>query len=142
MAGIRFQNAAANWKNRMGQAGKAYSEGIDAVTSSPMEAAAQNEQGYINGVNEAVATGKWARGLRRVQLSDWKKAAKEKGASRLSTGAAAAEGKVQRFWQTFGPKLEAVTQGVRAMPKSSFEERMARAQAQMTGVHELKGNAY
>lgn len=137
-----FAKAAANWKARMQTAGTAYSDGIDAVTQSPMEAAANAKDAYAQGVNEAVASGRYERGLRRVSMSDWKKAAKEKGASRLASGANAAAGKVEKFFAVFGPKLMAITEQVRAMPKGTFEERQQRAIQMMNATHALKGDAY
>jgi len=137
-----FAKAAANWKARMQTAGTAYSDGIDAVTQSPMEAAANAKDAYAQGVNEAVASGRYERGLRRVSMSDWKKAAKEKGASRLASGANAAAPKMEKFFAVFGPKLMAITDQVRSMPKGTFEERQQRAIAMMNATHALKGDAY
>ena len=139
---INFSKAAQKWKTGMSTASTSYSEGVDGVTSSPMEAAAANSAGYMNGVSEAVSSGRYERGLRRVSLSDWKKAAKEKGAQRLATGATAAQAKVEKFWMTFGPKLQQVTETVRSMPKGTYEERRQRALAQMDAVRALKGDAY
>ena len=142
MAGVRYQKAAAKWKTSMASAGASYTDGVQSVTTSPTELAAQNEQGYLQGVTEAVASGRFAKGLRRVSLQQWKDAAVQKGASRLASGAAAAADKVSRFWTSFGPKLEQVTAQTNAMPSNTFEERMAKMTAQATAVHELKGNAY
>lgn len=139
---INFSKAAAKWKAGMSTAGPSYNDGIDGVTTSPMELAAQNEAGYLNGINEAVTSGRWAKGLRRKSLSDWKKAAKEKGAQRLASGAAAAAPTVEKFWQSFGPKLQAITDQTRSMPKGTFEERQQRMLAQSAAAHALKGDAY
>lgn len=139
---MNFAKAAANWKARMSTAGTAYTDGINSVTSSPMEAAAQAQDSYAQGVAEAVATGRYARGLRRVTMADWKRAATEKGAARLASGATAAAPKVEKFWVSFGPKLAQVTEQTRAMPKGTFEERQQRAIAQMNATHALKGDAY
>jgi len=139
---INYQKAAASWKTSMQTAQQKYTDGINAVTQSPMAAAAANTAGYIQGVTDAVSSGKFERGLQRVSITDWKTAATTKGAPRLATGAAAALPKVEKFWQSFGPKLDAATAQTRAMPKATFEDRMARAQAQMQAVHALKGQAY
>jgi hypothetical protein len=134
--------AATAWKTSMQTAATKYTAGVNKVTQSPMQAAAANAAGYIQGVTDAVNNGKYVKGLNRVSLSDWKTAATQKGAQRLASGATAAADKVSKFWASFGPKLDAVTTQVNAMPSATFEDRMAKANAQMTGVHALKGNAY
>lgn len=139
---INFSKAAAKWKSGMSTAGPSYTDGIDGVTTSPTELAAQNEQGYLQGVSEAVSSGRFSKGLRKVSLSDWKKAAKDKGAQRLASGAAAAAGKVEKFWISFGPKLQQITDQTRSMPKGTFEERQQRMLAQSAAAHALKGDAY
>lgn len=138
MAIISPDKAAERWSQGMQGASTKYKEGIDGVTESPMERAAANQQGYLNGVMEAVNSGKWAAGLRRTSLAQWKEAAKNVGASRLASGAMAAKPKMQAFLASFLPFLQSVTDRVKSMPASTFEERKARAIAQMDGVHQFR----
>lgn len=137
-----YQKAAQRWRSAMASAGTAYSEGVDAVTQSPTEAAAAQSQAYIDGVARAATSGKWASKLRAVSLQDWKRSAKEKGASRLASGAAAAQSKVEKFWQTWGPIQEAAAEKVRQMPKATFEERKQRALAMMDATHDAAEAMY
>ena len=139
---IKYQGASARWKTAMASAGPSYSAGIDLVTTSPTELAAQNVQGWLQGVTEAAMSGRFEKGLRKVSLAQWKDAAKTKGAARLGSGAAAAQPKMDRFFASFGPKLEQITAATRSMPKTTYEERQARMVAQSNAVHELKGNTY
>ena len=131
-----YQKAAERWARSMASASTAYSEGIDGVTVSPTELAAANEQGYLAGTAAAVSSGKFKRNLQKVTLADWKRVAKEKGAARIGAGATAAKSKVEKFWQVFGPIQEAAAEQVRAMPKTTFEERMARMISMATMTHE------
>lgn len=137
-----WQNAGKRWEQAMQSASTAYGEGIDSVTVNPMEKAAQNEAGYLQGVNDAVSSGKWAAGLRRVTLSDWKTNAKTKGAQRLAAGAKAAVNKVQQFWQRWGPVQDQIVQAVRAMPNATFADRMARMQANAQASHDAAQSRY
>lgn len=141
MAG-RWRNATAKWKRGMQGASQAYTDGIDAVTQNPMELAAQNEQGYLQGIQDAVSSGKWQSKLRKVSMQDWKSAAKQKGAQRLSQGAAAAESKVNAFWQRQGPIVDTIQQTVRSMPNATLQDRLARMQANAQMMHDAARAQY
>lgn len=130
--------AAQKWAQAMGAAGANYKAGIMRVTSSPMAAAAQNQQGYINGVMAAVNSGKWAAGLSRVSLQSWQSAASNLGAQRLGAGATQAQPKVLAFMQSFWPTLQAAQAQVKAMPADTYEARKARATAMMDALHAFK----
>ena len=138
----KWRNATQKWKRGMSGASQSYADGIDSVTTNPMEQAAQNEQGYLSGIQDAVSSGKWAAKLRKVSMNDWKTAAKQKGAQRLAQGAAAAEGKVQAFWQRQGPILDQVQQTVKAMPGGTLADRLARMQANAQMLHDAARAQY
>jgi hypothetical protein len=129
---------ASNWAQAMSGAGAKYSAGIQRVTESPMAKAAANVQGYLQGIQDAVASGKWVAGLNRVPLQAWKDAATQTGAQRLASGAAKAKPKVLAFLQAFLPVLQANVNQVRGMPNATYEERKARALAMMDLNHGFK----
>ena len=129
---------ANKWAQAMQGAGAAYQAGIDRVTDSPMAKAAQNVQGYLQGVQDAVNSGKYAAGLNRVSLQDWKNAAKTNGAQRLGSGATLAKPKVQAFLSQFLPVLANNVATVKAMPNATYEQRKARAMAMMDLNHQFK----
>lgn len=129
---------AERWAQGMQGASQRYSEGIDSVMESPMEKAAQQQAKYLQGIQDAVSSGKWAAGLRRTSLSQWKEKAKQIGAQRLASGAIAAKPKVQAFLAEFLPFLEGVRNRVRSMPSTTFEERMARMNEQARAVHQFR----
>lgn len=129
---------AAKWAQNLQGAGQAYKDGIMRVTESPMQKAAQNKQGYINGVMEAANSGKWEAGLNRVSLQQWKDAASTAGAARLGSGAQLGKPKMQAFLQQFLPVLANNVAQVRSMPADSFEARKARAIAMMDLNHSFK----
>lgn len=120
------ESISQKWSTRLQAARRDYEEGIRAVTASPMEAAANRSAEYVAGVQEAVRSGKWQRGLRAVTLQEWQNRAIEIGAQRLQTGATANVGKVRAFLAEWLPFLQRNVTQVRAMPKSTFEERVQR----------------
>lgn len=129
---------AEKWSQRMQSAGQAYAQGIDRVSESPTQKAAANVQGYLQGVQDAVNSGKFVAGLNRVSLQDWKNAAKTNGAQRLGSGAALARPKVQAFLQQFLPVLQNNVAQVKSMPNATYEQRKARALAMMDLNHQFK----
>lgn len=129
---------ANKWAQAMQSAGPAYQAGIDRVTESPMAKAAQNAAGYLQGVQDAVNSGKWQAGLNRSSLQDWKNAAKTNGSQRLGSGATLAKPKVQAFLQQFLPVLANNVAQVQSMPNATFEQRKQRAIAMMDLNHQFK----
>lgn len=121
----------------MASAGPNYTEGINAVQTAPGEAAARNVNGYQNGVAQAVASGKWQRNVQAVGLQDWKRAALDKGAQRLASGAQAAVGKVAAANERVFPMIDQATARIASMPRDTPQARIARATAYMTHMHEI-----
>lgn len=103
MATKTAAQAAQNWQQAMAspQTSAAYTAGINGVTESPMAKAAQNEAGYLAGVQQNVQ--KWKDRLNAVPLQTYKTNSVQKGAPRLSSGAAAALPKYQQFTQKYAP---------------------------------------
>jgi hypothetical protein len=133
MAQLTPQQAADKWARRTSGAVQDYSAGISRVSVSPMEVAAEYPERYQDGVNRAVAEGRYQSGLRRVSLQGWKDAAVNKGAQRIPGGVQAAQGKMQSFLAEFLPYEDSIAQQVNSMPKGGVENGIARAVAQIRG---------
>lgn len=129
--------AAQRWARAMANAGPNYTEGVQAVQTAPGEMAARNVNGYQNGVAQAVASGKWQRNVAAVDLGTWKRAALDKGASRLASGAQAAVDKVRQSNEKVFPMIDQATSSIANMPRDTPQSRIARATAYMTRMHEL-----
>lgn len=97
MAQKNPQQVAQKWAQNLGQATTAITQGVAAVTVNPSDKAAANEQGYLAGVQRAVQSGKWRRGLQSSSLQNWQQTMTQKGIPRIGTGAAAATGKFANF---------------------------------------------
>ncbi len=128
MAGINVTaaQAADKWKRRLQASTEDIRIGVTAVTEAPTELAAQAADKYLAGVQAAVATGKYQRGLRRVSLQDWKDATLGKGLQRIASGAEAAVPKVTAFMQQLIPFEERLMAEVDAMPNLTLEDSIAR----------------
>lgn len=126
------------WAQRSGSATDAYIRGVQSTTESPMEKAASRVDKYVSGVQEAASTGRYADGLRKVSLTEWKDKATKLGAARIAAGVKEAEPRMLAFAQQFLPFQEQVTQAVRAMDDSSLESRIQRMIAQVRGTAEFR----
>lgn len=115
--------AAAKWSRNLKAAKPSIVAGVNAVTSSPMEKAAQKQDQYVAGVQAAAESGKWAAGLRSKTLGDWKQAVLGKGMQRLESGVTAAEPKMLQFQSEFLPFVAQVQQAVNSMPDNSESDR-------------------
>lgn len=118
----RYQQAMAS-----GVTAQRYKDGIDAVTQNPMEKAAAAAPYYLQRVQEAVSSGKYAEKLRQTPMARWKDGAKNKGAARLASGAAQAIDKVRAAAQKWAPIYNQVSETVQAMNKGGLVNAQARS---------------
>lgn len=105
MAIPNAQQAADNWARGMSGSGEKFKAGVQAVTESPMDKAADASDRMVQGIIQAQAEGRIQAGLRRVSLAEWKAAMLDKGAARIASGANAAKPRVVAFMQAFLPYL-------------------------------------
>jgi hypothetical protein len=83
----------------------------------------------LEGVTNAVNSGRMAAALMAVPLGEWQASMINKGIQRISLGAESAKPKVAKFMAAFLPHVEAGAAIVRAMPKGGVENGVARAAA-------------
>lgn len=102
---------AALWAQRLSASTQQITDGINAVSVAPGQAAARQKQVWVN--NTAQAANKWAANTAAVTLSDWQNAAITKGVPRIATGATAAQPKMAQF---MGKLLPYVASGVGQLP--------------------------
>lgn len=117
---------AAKWADNTAANVKSYEKGINAVQSSPMEAAAQAVDAYVNGVREAAQSGKFADNLRAVSLSDWKAQTVKVGARNLAQGVADSKNKMAQVAASLLPQIASVQAQVKALPANTPAERRER----------------
>lgn len=137
---LNAADITAKWAANTKNATKAYEAGIQAVDSSPMEAAAAKTDKYLQGVQDAVNNGKYAAGLRAVSLQDWKQQAITKGARRISDGVTAATPKFQSSMSQILPQIQQIQAAVRAMPDTTEADREARMVENMRRMRQIRVN--
>lgn len=117
------QDVVAKWSRNGKGSVQSYIAGVQGVTESPTAAAARNIEGYRQGVQDAIDSGKLQRGLQRVTKESWIASTVNTGAQRLASGYAKGEQKFQSFMTEFLPFVSSVQQQVKAMPNATPEDR-------------------
>jgi len=113
-------------------------KGIDRVTENPCEKAAGKEAKMLANLTAAVQDGKWAAGLKRVSLEDWKKKARDVGAGRIAAGINAAKEKVIDFAEQLLPHIDAGKNKIKTMPDITLEDNIARMTSFVRHMSEFK----
>ncbi len=100
--------------------------GIDRVTENPCEKAASKQDKMLTNLTAAVQSGKWASGLRRVSLDEWKTAARDVGVNRVAAGIDAAAAKVERFADDLLPHIDRGVAALSSMPDITLDDNINR----------------
>lgn len=127
---------AANWAQGLQNASGKMARGVARVTQAPGQLAANATDLWATKV--AASKDKYRSNVGRVSLGEWQTAMTQKGISRAVEGAQQAQGK---FEQRIAPVLqhvESVAGQVRAMPKGTTEQGIARAAAFIRGMAQYR----
>jgi len=96
--------------------------GIQGVTQSPTAKAAAKQEKMRMKMMEAIESGKWAAGLKRVTLDEWKDKMLNVGVARVSSGLDANKKKVEQFASELLPHIEAGQKSLEGMPDVTLED--------------------
>lgn len=112
-------------------------KGINRVTKSPGEAAAEAEELLIQRFTEAVRGGKWKQNVMGVSLEEWKRKFIEKGVDRVGPGIDAAKEKTIKSAEKLLANVDTASAEVRAMPKGTIDDSINRMTTYSRRMHEL-----
>lgn len=101
-------------------------KGIDRVTENPCEKAAAKQDKMLTNLTAAVTGGKWAAGLKRVSLEEWKKKARDIGVNRIAAGIDGAKTKVIAFAEQLLPHIDAGQTKIKTMPDVTLDDNINR----------------
>ena len=130
------QQAATNWQNSSGRATTDYVAGVQSTTKDQAGLAVAAGARYIQGVQQAYASGRWAAGLTRGGTAYWKSQT-EKKAVNYGAGYAAGVGN----YSTAATKvMAAIAQGVNNLPpRGDLSMNLQRSASLATYLNGLKG---
>ncbi len=103
--------------------------GVEAVTEAPTAKAAAKQEKMRQRLLEALESGKWANGLKRVSLEEWKQKMIELGLNRVASGLDANKKKVEEFAAQLLPHIEAGQKLIEKMPDVTLEDSINRMTA-------------
>ena len=120
--------AAQRWQSAASTAQTRYTEGVQNTSKDPTALAAAQAQKMLNGVQQAVTSGRWQRRLSEVGKAGWQSATLAK-ANNYSTGIAAGGTKYQQGYGAFAAYMQPYQNQINSMPKNSLADSIARATA-------------
>src|SRR5262249_32155863 len=132
------RTVADRWVSRLSGSVDKIRQGVQAVTTSPTSQAAAAVNLWQQRLALPETAQKFQRSLQAVSLTDWQTDMIQKGLPRIPTGAAAARDKFMGFLQQFLPFVSQVATTVHQMPKTTLEDRINRAVAQIRGTAQFR----
>ena len=112
--------------------------GIDRVQVAPGKLAAAKQDKMRARILASIDDGKWARRVSAVSLDEWKAAAKEKGANRISQGIDRAKPKVMAFAAELLAYEQSGMDKVAGMPDVTLEDSINRASTWIRHMSQFK----
>jgi len=126
--------AAQKWATNLPAAQQRYVDGVNAVSTAPGALAARAAPTWA--ANTAAAQSKFARNSAAVSLQSWQQATATKGAQRLSSGAQAAQSKVEATFSKLFPAIQSAVSSL--PPRGDIEANIARSAAFARAMNKYK----
>ena len=101
-------------------------KGVEGVTSSPTAKAALKVDKMRTGILASIDNGKWAAGLNRVSLEEWKDKMINKGINRVASGIDGASAKVTAFAAELLPHIDRGVSDISKLPDLTLEDSINR----------------
>ena len=134
--GMTPDQIAAKWAQNLSGATQTIQTGVQAVTTSPGQAAARQQQAYLSGVQSQV--GVWAKNVAAVPLSVWQQDMITKGLPRVATGAQAAQPKMTQVMTKLLPAINSIRAQLPA--RGTLAQNLQRANAFAQALAQQRGN--
>lgn len=120
--GLSPDQVSEKWNRKMKSAVPDIQRGIDNLQTSPMEKAINSQEKMLTNVTAAIQNGRWAKGLSRVSLAEWKTKTKKKVAERLAGGVDAGMDKRKRFDTYLVSTINTILPEINSMPNMTLQD--------------------
>lgn len=127
---------ASKWSSRAQAAAPDYKAGVSSTQKDWAGLTAASAESWAGGVTQAVADGRFGKGVTQAGTAKWKSASESKGAQRYGPGVASAQSAYQTGFQPFADVLSSLTLPARG-PKGSPQNYQL-VQAVGTALHQKK----
>jgi len=134
MAKLTPKEAQEKHARRLKAATEDMRAGVDRVTEAPTLKAAAKQDKMRARIVASIDSGKWARGLKRVSLEEWKSKMKDKGIARVPEGIDAAAAKTEGFFAELFPFQDSLVGTVKKMPDVTLEDNINRMTSFVRGM--------
>lgn len=128
---INQQQYADRWESGMNSSVQKMVAGVQAVTESPTQKAAQNSDKWLQGIQRAHANGRYVNGCNRVTVDEWKRVTSAKIQTNLTAGVSAAKPKVVAVAGQLISHINSGLPTVNAMPKVTMQDSVNKVVAWM-----------
>lgn len=126
MAKVNAQEFREKHARRLKQSTADIERGISRVSVAPGKQAAAKAEKMKTNIVKAIDSGKWAKRVGAVSLTDWQSKAITKGIPRIASGIDAAAAKVESFASKLLPAVDAAVNKVKALPDLTLEDNINR----------------
>lgn len=126
MAKVSSQEYAEKWARRLKGSTEDIRRGVNRVTKSPGEAAAEQIQLMKANLLKSLEDGTWERRVREVGLEEWKKSFMEKGLGRIAAGVDGAQQKQVSMADKLLANVDAAVEVVNRTPRGDLETNINR----------------
>lgn len=126
MAELTPLQIADKWKRRLQQSTTDMTAGVNAVTENPATKAIAAQDKMVQNWNNSITSGKWARSLSNVSLTDWRAAFINKGIPRIQQGAESGAPKMAAYMTQALPYIRGLQATVHQMPNMTLQDSIAR----------------
>jgi len=138
MPKVNAQEYTEKWGRNLKAAVQDIRRGVERLQQNPCELAAAAQDKMLARLTEAVNNGKWAAGLRRVTLQEWRQHMLNKGVGRIAAGVDGATTKMTQFAQELLAYEENLQRQIAGMPDVTLEDSIARAVAWIRGMSQFR----
>jgi hypothetical protein len=109
-------------------------KGVQGVEVNPATQAVAKKAKLMQNWNDAMQSGKWERGMKRVTLDSWKASMIDKGAGRVAAGLDASLGKTVEFFAELIPFQNDLSKKIENLPDLTIEDSINRAATWIRGM--------
>lgn len=127
MVKLSPQEGAQKWAQRLQASLQDIQRGVQRVSVSPTQLAAQKADKWIQELQRAAQEGRWQAALQQIDLETWRTLMIQKGIPRIADGARAALPKVEKIFGDLYNYISRVQAEVERMPDQTLEQRIQRA---------------
>lgn len=138
MVKVNEKEFAEKWARRLKGATEDIRRGVEKLDRNPAEEAIKKKEKMKARLIEAIDSGRWEAGLKKVTLEEWKAKMLNKGIGRIPSGVDEATPKMEEFAKVLLPHIEEGRKKIEGMPDLTLEDNIRRMEEFIRHMAKLK----